>query len=45
MGKSWPFRKTKQDGEAGSSRGGKKPWQRCYIQVEFARRLWEEAGT
>ena len=41
MGKGWPFRKTKNDHEAGSSRFGKKPLDRRYVPIEFARRLWE----
>ena len=42
MGKGWPFKKAKHDGEASSSRGGKKPRRKRYVRVEFARRLWEE---
>jgi hypothetical protein len=49
MGKSWPFRKTKHDGEGGSSHRGKKLRQRRYVPVEFVRQLWEanqiEFGT
>jgi hypothetical protein len=37
MGKSWPFRKKNQDGEAGSSRGGKMARQRQYVPVELVR--------
>jgi hypothetical protein len=37
MGKSWPFGKKNQDGEAGSSRGGKKARQRRYVPVELVR--------
>ena len=42
MGKGWPFKKAKHDGEASSSRGGKKPRRHRYVRVKFARRLWEE---
>jgi hypothetical protein len=36
MGKSWPFRKKNQDGEASSSHGGKKAQQRWYVPIKLA---------
>jgi hypothetical protein len=43
MGKSWPFRKSKNDHKAGSSCGGrKKERDHRYTLVNKARRLWEE---
>ena len=42
MPKGWPFRKAKHDDEVGGSRSGKKPRNKRYVPVEFARQLWLE---
>jgi hypothetical protein len=43
MGKGWPFRKTKHDREASSSRANKKnEWDRHYVPVDHARGLFDE---
>ncbi|KAK1667945.1 hypothetical protein QYE76_056104 [Lolium multiflorum] len=43
MGKGWPFRKTKHDHKASSSRADKKnEWDRHYVPVDHVRGLFDE---